>query len=263
MKLRVAAICLGVASAAALVTPAQAGPALDDDRTETPTEDAAAAAAAKFNEVQWGIGVRLRNVRAPQALLDLFLEHTPGGSSNFGIGLDFVRRRGNVELQLGFEYERIEPAEGVWIESGANVAGGDEADYIVSPDRFNGDHLGWFTAEFTFIHHTPVHKNIALRYGGGAGIGIVTGKLGRYNVLCNGATNANPEPGCVPPDSPYNGSGTVTGSGGVETYNLPPVFPVINAILGVQFRPSDQITINLEGGIRTFPFFGISGGYFF
>jgi len=41
------------------------------------------------------------------------------------------------------------------------------------------------------------------------------------------------------------------------------VFPVVNAIVGVQIRPMPKATINIEGGIRTFLFFGLSGSYFF
>jgi hypothetical protein len=45
-------------------------------------------------------------------------------------------------------------------------------------------------------------------------------------------------------------------------YDLPPVFPVINGIIGFQFHPMDKMVINLEGGIRTLPFIGLSVGYF-
>ncbi|HWO25953.1 MAG TPA: hypothetical protein VNO30_44775 [Kofleriaceae bacterium] len=216
-------------------------------------------------QTEWGVGFRLRSVRAPKGLLELFVESAPGGVSNVGLGVDFVRRRGNLELQLGFEYERIEPKEGVWIQSNTNVAAGDEADFILSPKHNNNESLSWITAEFTFINHAEITKNFAIRYGGGAGIGILRGSLGRYDVFCNGATNADPEPGCVPPAPPFNGTGQFGGDtpGEIVKYNLPPVFPVVNAILGVQIRPFDKMTINIEGGLRTFPFFGVSGGYFF
>jgi hypothetical protein len=252
--------------AAATGRPAFAGPALDDDKAApTPTStlvDPAAVTKAADKGVEYGVGVRLRNVRAPKALLELFVESAPGGGSNFGVGVDLTRRRGNVEIQLGIEYEAIQPAEGVWIQSNTNVAAGDEADYIVGPDHNNGKSLRWLTFEFTFLNHAPISKNFAIRYGGGAGIGVVLGELGRYDVFCNGATNESPEPGCVP--AAFNGTAS-PGEGGdqIVKYNLPPVFPVVNVILGVQIRPMPKMTINIEGGIRTFPFFGISGGYFF
>jgi hypothetical protein len=249
----------------AATSPALAGPALDDDKSATPAAGGAPAIAASAEkEVEYGVGVRLRNVRAPKGMLELFVESAPGGVSNFGFGVDLVRRRGNLELQLGFEYEHIEPTEGVWIESNSNVANGDEADYILSPDHNNNKGLGWFTIEFTFLNHAPISKNFAIRYGGGAGLGIVTGELARYDVLCApGTTNDNPDPGCKP--AQFGGTGLPGGDqpGMIVKYKLPPVFPVVNAILGVQIRPMPKMAINIEGGIRTFPFFGISGGYFF
>jgi hypothetical protein len=91
----------------------------------------------------------------------------------------------------------------------------------------------------------------------------VTGELDHNNIICAaGATNANPEPGCRP--TRFNGTGQY--SEGTETqvkYSLPPVFPVVNAILGLEIKPTEKMTINIEGGIRTLPFFGVSSSYFF
>jgi hypothetical protein len=147
----------------------------------------------------------------------------------------------------------------VWINRGENVGAGDQADYILAPEHApENSELGWFTIEFTFINHSVINKNFAIRYGGGAGLGILTGDLYRYDVTCVGATNANPEPGCIP--TQRNGNGI--GSGPVK-YDLPPVFPVVNAIIGVQIKPIDKMVINIEGGLRTAPFFGGTVGYFF
>jgi hypothetical protein len=264
MSFRLHELCLAsLVAVAAVGGPVFAGPALDDDKAAPSPTGEPALMKVPGDKVEYGVGVRLRNVRAPKGLLELFVESAPGGGSNFGFGVDFSRRRGNVELQLGFEYEHIQPAEGVWVQSNTNVAAGDEADYIVGPDHNNGKSLGWFTIEFTFLNHTPIGKHVAIRYGGGAGVGVVLGELGRYNVICNGATNESPEPGCVP--AIFGGAATPSPEGGdtIVKYDLPPVFPVVNAILGVQIRPTPKMTINVEGGIRTFPFFGISGGYFF
>jgi hypothetical protein len=190
-------------------------------------------------------------------MIELFVDRAAGGASNTGIGVDLVRRRGNLELQLGFEFEHVQPGEGVYINSGENVAAGDQADYILGPDAA-GKSNGWFTIEFTFLNHAPITKNVAIRYGGGAGLGFLTGGLQKYDVSCVGATNENPEPGCVP--SSIGGAGS---AGPPNDYDLPPVFPVVNAIIGVQIRPTPKATINIETGIRTIPFIGLSGGYFF
>jgi hypothetical protein len=255
-------------SAAAILVAASAGSALADTAPTDKTAvggDPAAAPPAPGSEVEYGIDVRLRNVRVPKGLLELIVESAPGGVSNVGFGVDLVRRRGSTELQLGFEYERIEPPEGVWIQSNTDVSTGDEADFIVSPERNGNQSLSWFTIEFTFLNHAEITKNIAFRYGGGAGLGILRGSLARFNVVCApGTTNESPEPGCRP-TALEGGTGTLSEEGGMmlQKYDLPPVFPVVNVILGLQIRPFGKAVLNIEGGIRTFPFFGVSGGYFF
>ena len=223
--------------------------------TVTPVEAA--------TEVEYGVGLRLRSVWVPKAVLELFVDRSAGGAQNFGFGVDLPRRRGTTELQLGFEYEHVTVGQGVWINKGDNVAAGDEADYVLSPDS-SSHSLGWFTMEFTFINHAEINKWLAFRYGGGIGLGIITGELDHYNVLCVGATNNSPEPGCVP--ERFNGNAQYSADPGGPTpvaYNLPPVFPVINAIIGFEFKPTEKMTINLEGGIRTMPFLGLSSSYFF
>ena len=242
------------------------GQALDDEGKPVPTTDPAAAPTTTDTgpKLEYGADLRIRQVFVPGWMLNLFIDKHSGGFSNTGIGVDLVRRRGNLELQLGFEFEHTQPNEGVWINSGDNVAAGDEADYLISADRA-GKQLGWFTIEFTFLNHAPITDKVAIRYGGGAGLGIVTGGLQKYDVPCNGATNEQPEPGCVPAGitSPSGNVGTAGAARGPNDYDLPPVFPVVNAIIGIQIRPVPKAVINIEGGIRTIPFIGMSAGYFF
>jgi hypothetical protein len=237
-----------------------AQPALDEGKPEPTTAPTASPTSLETApQVEYGVDLRIRQVFVPTGLLELFVEKSAGGASNTGFGVDLIRRRGNLELQLGFEFEHIEVSEGAWINKGDNVAGGDEADYILSADHA-GSQLGWFTVEFTFLNHAEITKKVAVRYGGGAGIGFITGELQKYDVQCIGATNDTPEPGCKP--TALGGSG-VDADGAPEPYDLPPVFPVVNAIIGLQIKPVPKAVINIEAGIRTLPFIGVSGGYFF
>jgi hypothetical protein len=271
MRLALSSLCLDLlVSAAVAGGSASAGPALDDGKTKAPapaTDEHSPGITepddtGKLGDgIEYGLGVRLRSVWVPKAILELFLDRAAGGAQNFGFGLDLTRRRGTTELQLGMEYERVTVTEGVWINKGDNVADGAEADYVLSPKQ-SGNHLGWFTVEFSFINHAELTSALALRYGGGIGLGIVLGELDHNNIICVDATNASPEPGCVP--ERFGGRGMY--HEGQETqiaYDLPPVFPVVNAILGLQIKPTDNMTINIEGGIRTLPFVGISSSVFF
>src|SRR5262245_41636533 len=104
--------------------------ALDESGKPTPTVDPNAApnTLSTSPQLEYGADFRIRRVYVPKALLNLFVEKSGAGAANTGFGVDLVRRRGDLELQLGFEFEHVQPGEGVWINSGDNVAGGDEAD---------------------------------------------------------------------------------------------------------------------------------------
>jgi hypothetical protein len=243
---------------AAVDHPARAGAALDDDKKATPVaatgdEDPNT---PDTDEPQYGVGLRLRNVRIPTALFQLFVTKAPGAVSNIGYGVELTRRKGNSELQIAVENEHISVPQGVWINKGDTVPG-DEIDYQTTDGG-----LGWVTFEFNFIQNAPITDWLAFRYGGGAGIGVLYGQDRHVDILCAaGSTNTNTEPGCVPAE--FGGTGTNTHGGLHIAYDLPPVFPVITGLIGFQFRPIDNLTINIEGGIRTLPFFGVSSSYFF
>src|SRR6267142_1523435 len=128
---------------------ARAGAALDDG-TPKPTTDATARPDTPdlaSDKVTYGVDIRLRKVYLPESLIGLFVEKAAGGSSSTGYGVDLVRRRGNLELQLGFEFEHIAPTEGVWINKGDDVTKGATVDYILNPTHA-GSEFGWFTVEF-------------------------------------------------------------------------------------------------------------------
>ncbi len=227
---------LGVHSAAAQV-------ALDEEGGEPPPPppDAAMTPAPK---TQIGLGVRLRNVRIPQSLVEAFVERSSGGSSNFGFGLELSRRKGPFEVQFGLEYEKIFIKPGLWIDKGDTIPA-DEADYVEFED------FGWVTAEVSFMYHTPIIPQLAIRYGGGAGVGVFFGDVVRTDYVCTSSSvdSCNEKAGAENIKTPYD--------------SIPPVFLVVNAVFGVQIRPTNEIFINLEGGLRTLPFFGGTFGYYF
>lgn len=228
------------------------------------TSDAPSPSATNPDDViSYGVDLRIRNVRLPQSMLGWFMGSAGGGSSNTGIGADFIRRKGTTELALGFEYEHINLDEGVYIDKNDGTA-----DYILSPEHSpNQANFGWFTVEFNFIGHTPINQYVSFRYGGGAGLGFLIGDVYRWDVQCGPGTS--PVPACVPLDQIPGGTGHTANDSSGATEGTPvkydlgtPVFPVINAFVGFQIHPFDKAVINIEGGIRTLPFIGMSFGYF-
>ena len=184
MRLALPALTLGMLVLAAIPTKSvSAGPAPNDDAAKRPPASETSVPDAG-DEVQYGLGVRARSVWVPKSILQLFVERAAGGARNNGFGVDLTRRRGTSELQLGFEYEHINIAQGVYINKGDDVSAGDEADYVLGPGpQGSGKQFGWFTIEFTFLNHAEITSWLALRYGGGLGVGILRGEIDHYNVV--------------------------------------------------------------------------------
>ncbi|HVU78408.1 MAG TPA: hypothetical protein VHC67_12535 [Gaiellaceae bacterium] len=216
----------------------------EGDEEEGNPPPAPATETTKPMKTQIGVALRLRNVRIPKSILEAFVERAPAGSSNFGIGLELSRRKDNFEFQFGLEYEKIYIPTGEWIDKGDMIPQ-DETDYVMF------ENFGWVTAEATFLHYTPIIPQLALRYGGGAGIGVFFGDVARTDHVCTSSSidSCHEKPNAENVDTPYE--------------NIPPVFLVVNAFFGLQIKPTDKLFINVEGGLRTMPFFGTSLGYYF
>jgi len=241
--LRTALVAAGLITGGAGTAGAQAALDDDDDDTTSPDPSTGDDDLDDADKTMIGAGVRLRSVTVPKGLIELFVEKAAGGSSEFGFGLEIARRRGNFEIQFGVEYDKIFIEKGLWIDKGDELPA-DEPDFV----EFEG--FGWITAEVTFLNHTPIAKQFALRYGGGAGIALVRGEVVRTDYRCTSAD----EDTCSQSPAAENIR---------EPYDIPPVMLIVNAILGVQIRPIDQLFINIEGGLRTVPFFGATLGYYF
>jgi hypothetical protein len=259
IQLRMSGLTIGAMLSVALASgSAHAGAALDDDKRPaadtTPEQTPDQAAAADEGEATYAVGLRLRQLWLPKGMIELFVQHAAGGASNQGVGVEFVRRRDTFELQIGLEFEHITVGKGPWLDNNKSIPA-DEVDYV-QDGSVNGKPFGWFTIDFTFINHAPINKSLSFRYGGGAGIGILTGQVTHIDRRCATSDFASCELGA---------GGTDTNGGAVIPYDLKtPVFPVITGLIGLQYKPIDNLTINLETGIRTvLPFVGISSDYFF
>ena len=196
------------------------------------------------DKAQLGIGLRLRNIRFPESLIELFVEDAAGGGSHLGIGLEFMRRKGNFELAVGLEYDGLAATDGVWIDKGDEIPT-DDPDYV----EFDG--FGWVAADVSFIWQQQLIKQLALRYGAGIGLAAVLGDVLRTDYVCTTSetSSCGRDPNAVNDKTPEDA--------------IPPVFPILNLLFGVQVRATDNIAINFEIGLHTLPYFGTTVGYYF
>lgn len=196
-------------------------------------------------EVDYGVGLRGRYVGVPRGVLELFVEEASSGVAHPAGGLELIRRRGGFELILGFEMESLSPENGLWLDKGSTLP----AD---TPDQVEFEDFGWVTADLTVVWHTPLHERFGLRYGAGFGLGVIRGEILRTDTECTGETTDSCEPVSGPEEGKYR-----------EAEDLPPVFPVVGALFGAQYRPLDPLSINLEVGLRSVAYAGTSVSYFF
>jgi hypothetical protein len=254
----VIAVCVAALTSVGAARSAAAQAALDDDDEEISPTTPTASEATVGPQTTIGVGLRIRQMIVPKSLIELFVEHAEGSSSQTGFGFELARRKGDFEVQFGLEWDNIYIKPGLWVDKG-NTIPQDEPDFVEFDGPDEGGYLstnrfGWVTAEVTFLNHTEIVKQLTVRYGGGAGIGIIKGHVRRTDYVCEDAVLETADNHC----HPYGGAENVN-----NPYDIPPVMLIVNAIIGVQIRPVDKVFINVEGGLRTFPFFGITGGAYF
>jgi hypothetical protein len=252
----------------ALAVPARARAQSDDDAAE---EDPAAAEPAAdapregieaggFDDYEtasdrqkriapeFGLGVRFRTIYIPKFVIELFYEEATSSVFKPGFGLELSRRKGNFELVIGVEYENLSPDDGFFLGKDADPNVPEQA-----PDFVVFDDFSWVAADVAFLFSAPINKKLAFRYGAGLGIGVVLGEVRQTDSTCAAGTDD------IQTDCMANPNGMQVD----EAADLPPVLPVVDLLAGLQWRPAEKLTINLEGGLRSAAFLGLSSILYF
>ena len=222
---------------------------LDEDGAsddEGSGDDAPEAADAPIDAdaVRHGIGLRLRYVFVPKGLIQLFMEEAAGGMGNPGYGIEYIRRKKNFEISVGIEYDKLSGTEGYYVESGGSATQPGTVDFV------EFDNLAWITLDASFVYHHALSSLVSLRYGGGIGLSYVSGEVIKTDANCGGTTTAS----CSKDLNPGGDLNTKQ-----DFLRFPPVF---NLIGGVQITPVRNVAINIELGMRTVFYTGITVQYF-
>ncbi len=218
---------------------------LDDDPAPKVTIEDLEGQEEDLEKARLGVGVRFRGNYLPAGAFELFVEEAPGGLFQPGFSVDFVRRKRNFELVAGIGYDRIRTKDGFWLEKG------DEPPFNGTPDEIVFDGFGWISVEMMFIWHAVLHEKLFLRYGAGFGLGIMLGEVLQTDSTCTSAATSS----CTPITS---GAGQID-----DPADVFPVYPIINLRTGLQYRPTDDVSINIDLGLRDTLFFGGGVEYFF
>ena len=119
-------------------------------------------------------------------------------------------------------------------------------------DLVRFDDFQWVTLDVTFLYYMQLSRYFAFRFGGGGGIGALFGNVRRTDFVCTSRDLSSCSQRVDPPPDNVD-----------KPYDLPPVMVVLNGVVGFQVRPIANLAINIEGGLRTLPFFGTTVAYYF
>ena len=112
-----------------------------------------------------------------------------------------------------------------------------------------------------WIWHAQLSDRVQLRYGGGLGIGIVTGAIYQTKMRCGTSVTLSDL------DNPNACGDPTMAANQVEpekkSDSVPPAVPIINALFGARFLVSDNIAVNVDAGFHDFFFLGMGADYIF
>jgi hypothetical protein len=237
-------------------------------------EDAPVARAA---DLSYGVAARLRWIIVPTWMLNLFTKKNVPLSS-WGTGIEFFRRKANFDLVGTLSYQNMSPPDGNWLGKGHDAR--IDTDYV----QFRG--LALYGLDVSFVWHTMFNEWFGMHYGAGIGVAIVGGEILRTSnspSLCtedNAGNVAQCHPVPPPPAMVDCSSGVCreqdlvglgpgpddpTNPHRFSDPNVPPVLPIVNIVVGFDFRlPQTRgWEGKIEGGFYNAFFLGMGVGYTF
>jgi hypothetical protein len=199
---------------------------------------------------RFGVGVRARVHGLPSLALDLFYDQHPGllDTAQESLGIELIRRKGSIDLRISFDYSNYSGSDG---DGDVFLAKGDDIGQL----EFVKSSLQLFSADLSAIGSAQITSWMHFTYGAGLGLGLIRGELVRTDTFapdpndpatrrrCNAV--GDPDINCLEVDF-------------VED-SVPPVFPVLNMLLGMRFDLSKNVALRAEGGLRGLSVFAGSG----
>ncbi len=227
---------------------------------------------------QYGVAVAWRYTMVPGWFLGLFTAKNVPLYTAGAFSLEGFRRKVDKddpsrtwELVVGVGYQNMSPPDGYWL--GKSESAKDDT-YLVQARN-----LSLITMDAALVSRQFFGPYFGIHYGAGLGLAIVRGQLmrisatqgsnGQYTVVSNGAQICNANAVCN--QSQLNATqhtGPNNGPNDAHLFqdpNVPGALPIINILLGVDFRyplPKRQaVELRLEGGFYDAFFIGLTAAY--
>ncbi|MFH1129733.1 MAG: hypothetical protein V1754_00230 [Pseudomonadota bacterium] len=208
----------------------------------------------------YGIGAHVRGIFIPEAFLNLFWD-TAHPLASVVFGTEFSLRRKSLEIIGAVDFGFYSPPDGNWVEKNDDPA--TETDYVMFDD------LSMLAFSVQFVWHHDFAPWVSLLYGVGAGLGVTFGDVLR--VSCGGdpnkggcnATNVEDVNKCYPKGmDPRQREAWLEQNTNLDKKDTPsdphvfrddrvwPVMPILDLVLGIDFKVYDHFNIRVVGGAR-------------
>jgi hypothetical protein len=218
------------------------------------------------------VGARIRGIFVTNAMLMPWVQ---AGTSmeSWSVGAEFIYRRPKFDVVTSLDVSSIDVHDGNWL------ANGHDASVDTHFLQFRG--VYFISVDVSILGHNNLTRWLEIRYGGGLGVGGVTGDV----LTTNGSSqctrqNVNNVNQCNPFTPPLSGQALETALKNTEGPNAaqqdvagnphrhiskdkPPAMGVVNILLGFRFKLPKKFTLDVEVGFRDAIFFGVGAHYLF
>lgn len=232
-----------------------------------------ASGAAPAELTQFGAALRTRWVSAPGWFLGLFTKKNVPLSS-WGAGAEFFRRKGEMDIVLGFSYQKMGPPDGNWLGKGH--------DANIDTDLVQFRNFGFVGTDIAFLWHQRFNDYFGMHYGAGLGLAFITGEILRTSADHCTEANAGDRSQCFPDGPAHICTGSsctedalAKSSGEVDNgpssphrfkdSDVPGAIPILNMVFGLNLRFPELkgFEARIEGGFYNAFFAGLGIGYVF
>ena len=203
------------------------------------------------------LGFRARYLFVPDSILDIWYFNSDDPGANpydrpkvraYSVGVEFALKPQPTNWIFYAEYIGANVEDGYWddVESPANH---DDGDWIVF-DRFSMVTLGANYGHEVAVSSTEKPVWLSMVFGGGLGVGVVTGGLTQWH---NGTNSENTAPDCLPDSSAYERKDACPNDG---KKRVPPVVPIVDITYSLRLNLADHASLRFDAGLHDLIYLG-------
>ena len=205
------------------------------------------------------VNIRSRYLSVPNSLLDIWFFDNDSDGANpyprpkvraYTVGAEFVTKKGPANWIFYLEYLGNLMQEGYW-DDVERPAAHDDGDWI------RPDGIGMVVLGSNYGYSVDATDWWSFVFGGGVGLGVMTGELTRWGP---GGSQATRDGDCLPESPAYTRKDACPEDGSTD---VPRVLPMVDVTVSSKFHFGDQASLRLDAGLHNMLYLGTAFGAVF